>query len=141
MDRHYLKRASMKNVLIVDDEMPVQLTISEGLGIYTKDLNVLTAENGKKAVEVMESFKVDLVVTDLNMSEMDGFELLAYIRKSYLNIPVIVMTGFSTTEIEKKLQTLDIFGYIEKPLNLKDLTDMILNGLAFRDTKSTKALW
>ncbi len=80
----------MKNILIVDDEMPVQLTISQGLGIYTKDLNVLTAENGKKAVEVMESFKVDLVVTDLNMSEMDGFELLSYIRKSYPNIPVIV---------------------------------------------------
>ena len=62
----------MKNVLIVDDEMPFQLTTPEGLGIYTKDLNVLTAENGKKAVEVMESFKVDLVVTDLNMPEMDG---------------------------------------------------------------------
>ena len=122
----------MKNVLIVDDEMPVQLTISEGLGIYTKDLNVLTAENGKKAVEVMESFKVDLVVTDLNMPEMDGFELLAYIRKSHPNIPVIVMTGFSTTEIEKKLQTLDIFGYIEKPFELKYLTNMILSGLAFR---------
>ena len=62
----------MKNVLIVDDEMPVQPTISEGLGVYTKDLNLLTAENGKKAMEVMKSFKVDLVVTDLNMSEMDG---------------------------------------------------------------------
>ena len=62
----------MKNVLIVDDEMPVQLTISRGVGIYTKDLNILTAENGKKAMEVMESFKVDLVVTDLNIPEMDG---------------------------------------------------------------------
>ena len=123
----------MKNVLIVDDEMPVQLTISEGLGIYTKNLNVLTAENGKNAMEVMESFKVDLVVTDLNMPEMDGFELLAYIRESYPNIPVIVMTGLSTTEIEKKLQTLDIFGYIEKPFELKYLTNMILSGLAFRD--------
>ena len=124
----------MKNVLIVDDEMPVQLTISEGLGIYTKNLNVLTAENGKNAMEVMESFKVDLVVTDLNMPEMDGFELLAYIKKSHSTIPVIVMTGFSTTEIEKKLHTLDIFSYIEKPFELKDLTNMILRGLAFRST-------
>jgi DNA-binding NtrC family response regulator len=123
----------MKNVLIVDDEMPVQLTISEGLGIYTKELNVLTAENGKKAMEVMESFKVDLVVTDLNMPEMDGFELLAYIRKSHPNIPVIMMTGFRPTELEKKLRTLDIFGYIEKPFELKYLTNMILSGLAFRD--------
>ncbi len=43
------------------------------------------------------------------------------------------MTGFSTTELEKKLQTLEIFGYIEKPFELKDLTNMILRGLAFRD--------
>jgi CheY-like chemotaxis protein len=49
----------MKNVLIVDDETPVQLTISQGLGIYTKNLNVLTAENGKNAMEVMESFNTD----------------------------------------------------------------------------------
>lgn len=77
----------------------------------------------------MESFKVDLVVTDLNMPEMDGFELLAYTRKNHPSIPVIVMTAFDTSDIEKKLHALDIFGYIEKPFELKDLTNMILNGL------------
>ena len=92
----------MKNVLIVDDEKSFLLSLVEGLLSFAGDFNTLTAENGKKAVEVLKSANIDLVVTDLKMPEMDGFELLAYMSRNYPDIPVIVMTAYCTPEIKEQ---------------------------------------
>jgi CheY-like chemotaxis protein len=71
----------MKTVLVVDDEKSFLLSLEEGLR-HSADFRTITAENGKRAVEALGKNKVDLVVTDLNMPEMDGFQLMAYMLKS-----------------------------------------------------------
>lgn len=119
----------MKNVLIVDDETTFQLTLCDGLKVYDKDFRVLTAENGKKAKEVLDTLPVNLVVTDLKMAEMDGLELLAYMRKNNPYIPVIVMTAFGNPEMERWLRSLGVFAYLEKPFEFLDLKNMIFCGL------------
>ena len=87
------KTLRVREVLIVDDEEPLLLTIAEGLSIYKKYFNLLTATNGADAVKVLKSSPgIDLVVTDLSMPKMDGFELLAYMNRNYPKIPVILMT-------------------------------------------------
>jgi len=123
----------MKNVLIVDDETTFQLTLCDGLKAYDKDFRVLTTENGKKAKEALDTLPVDLVVTDLKMAEMDGLELLAYMRKNNPYIPVIVMTAFGNPEMERWLRSLGIFAYLEKPFEFLDLKNMIFCGLALKD--------
>jgi DNA-binding NtrC family response regulator len=123
----------MKYVLIVDDEKTFQLTLYDGLSIYAKDFRVLTAENGKKAKEVLETIPVDLVVTDLKMAEMDGLELLAYMRTNHPYIPVIVMTAFGNAELENWLRSLGIFAYLEKPFDFIDMKDNIFYGLTIKD--------
>lgn len=120
----------MKNVLIVDDEKNFLLSLSDGLSAYASDFNVLTAGNGKEAVEVLESNKVDLVVTDLKMPRMDGFELLMHINMEHPTIPVIVMTAFGTPEIEDRTENLGAVQYLEKPLDFTELADKIFDGLA-----------
>ncbi|HWR59665.1 MAG TPA: response regulator, partial [Thermodesulfovibrionales bacterium] len=122
----------MKNVLIVDDEKSFLLSLVEGLSVYAADLNVLTAANGRSAVDVLRSAHVDLVVTDLKMPEMDGFELLAFMSRNYQHIPVIVMTAYCTPEIKQKLDALGSFQLLEKPLNFKELVDSIFAELAKR---------
>jgi len=92
-------QALKKTVLIVDDETPFILSLTTGLKRYSSEYNILTAENGKIAVEILESTPLDLVVTDLRMPEMDGFELLAYMSTNFPSIPVIVMSAFGTQEI------------------------------------------
>jgi YesN/AraC family two-component response regulator len=79
----------MKNVLIVDDERPFLLSLTDGLAVYANDFTVVTALNGKEAVKVLDSTEVDLVVTDLRMPKMDGFELLAHMSGQYPNIVVL----------------------------------------------------
>ncbi len=120
----------MKNVLIVDDEKTFLQTVSEGLSLYAAEFNVLTAENGKKAVEILNKVRVDIVVTDLKMPEMDGFELLAYINNNFPGIPVIVITAFGTQEIADRLMRSGAVQYLEKPLDFNELADKIFEGLA-----------
>jgi CheY-like chemotaxis protein len=122
----------MKHVLIVEDEKTFQLTLLDGLRKYEQDFRVLTAENGKVAREVLETLPVDLVVTDLKMPGMDGFELLSLIRKNHPYVPVIVMTAFGNSELEKWLQSVGVFAYLEKPIDFTELTNKILSALALK---------
>jgi len=119
----------VKKVLIVDDEKPFLLSLTDGLAVHAKDFEVVTALNGKEAVKVLDSTGVDLVVTDLRMPKMDGFELLAHMSGSYPDIPVIVMTAYGTPAIEERLQDMGTFHYLEKPLEFNVLADMIFDAL------------
>lgn len=119
----------MKNILIVDDEKSLILSIQAGFESYKEDFNVLTAENGKQAVSVLEETPVDLLVTDLKMPEMDGFELLAYVKTHYPTMPSIVMTAFSTPEIEKRLRKFGTMRLLEKPFDLDDLAQAVIENI------------
>jgi CheY-like chemotaxis protein len=119
----------VKKVLIVDDEKPFLLSLTDGLAAYAKDFEVLTALHGKEAVKVLDSTGVDLVVTDLRMPKMDGFELLAHMSGSYPGIPVIVMTAYGTPAIEERLEDMGTFHYLEKPLEFNVLADKIVDAL------------
>ncbi|MBT8490317.1 MAG: response regulator, partial [Deltaproteobacteria bacterium] len=123
------QKPNSRYVLIVDDEKPFLLSLSDGLSVYQDDFSVVTALNGKEAVKILENYHVDLVVTDLRMPKMDGFELLAYMTQNFPSIPVIVMTAFGTPEIESKMQTLGTYQYLEKPMDITVLANSIFTGL------------
>ncbi len=119
----------MKNVLIVDDEKSLLLTIKAGFAAYQDKFTVHTAENGKIAVSILESIPIDLVVTDLKMPEMDGFELLVHLNAHYPSVPAIVMTAFGTPQIEAKLKKSGMLRLLEKPVDFDELTQAILKCL------------
>ncbi|MFO7570021.1 MAG: response regulator [Smithellaceae bacterium] len=119
------------DVLIVDDEEPLLLTLADGLGMYYQHFHLLTATNGVEAVKLLKTVPIiNLVITDLSMPKMDGFELLAYIKRNYPHIPVILMTAFGTPKIEEVISTLGIFKYLEKPLDINTIADNIFDALA-----------
>ncbi len=96
---------SLKNneklILVVDDEVALLELLSEIL--TTNGYNVLTAENGVEALKLLADNDVDLVLSDVVMPEMDGFELLKEIQKSNLNIAVQLMSGYLGASEEEKL--------------------------------------
>lgn len=119
----------MKNVLIVDDEKSFILSLCRGLEAYASEFNTLTAHNGKAAIEVLKSSRVDLLITDLKMPEMDGFGLLAYMSKMHPEIAVIVMSAYCTPEIKTKLKNYGAFTILEKPIDFQDFVDHVLEEL------------
>lgn len=112
----------MKKVLIVDDEPAVLFALSEALADRRRGLKVATAANGQEALAILESEKVDLVVTDLRMPEMDGFELLACLRRGFPHLPVIVMTAFGAENAARLDGSPEV---LEKPFDVGELKSKV----------------
>jgi YesN/AraC family two-component response regulator len=126
------KLSGVGEVLIVDDEEPFVLSLADGLSSYKKYFNVRTAPNGAEAVKILKLSPIDLVITDLSMPKMDGFELLAYMSRNYPKIPVILMTAYGTRKIEEIVGNMGIFRYLEKPLDVDTVADNIIDALGIK---------
>lgn len=119
----------IKKVLIVDDDQEMLLALKEGLEKYDDTFSVLMAGDGLIAIEKLKHHTISLVVTDLKMPIMDGFSLLAYIMGNYPEIPVIIITGYSTPEMERLAKRGGAVGYIEKPFLINKLAQQIIGTL------------
>ena len=119
----------IKNVLIVDDDQEMLLSVKEGLEKYDETFSVIIAGDGEVAVDKLRKDPVSLVVTDLKMPRMNGFTLLAHIMEGYPDIPVIIITAYSTPEMEKQARRGGAVGYIEKPFMIEDLARKIVAAL------------
>ena len=116
----------VRNVLIVDDDGEMLLALKDGLSKYKETFSVLIAEDGTVAVKILKEKAVSLVVTDLKMPQMDGFALLTHIMENYPHIPVIIITGYSTPDMERLAREGGAVGYIAKPFMLEDLARDIM---------------
>ncbi len=119
----------IKKVLIVDDDQEMLLSLKEGLEKYNETFSVLMAGDGLIATGKLKNFPISIVVTDLKMPRMDGFTLLARIMEQYPDIPVIIMTGYSTPEMQKLAREGGAVGYIEKPFMIEDLARKIMTAM------------
>lgn len=112
-------------VLLVDDEEEVIQVMRrkinwEGLGF----LVIGYADNGVKALEMMEEFQPDVVMTDIKMPYMDGMELAKMIKKEYPATKVLIFTGFDQFEYAKEAIHLEIEEYLLKPVNSVEVTNV-----------------
>jgi CheY-like chemotaxis protein len=119
----------IKNVLLVDDDHEMLIALKQGFDKYKDSFAILLASDGLKAVESLKKNTISLVVTDLKMPGMDGFELLAHIMEHYPDIPVIIITGYSTPEMEHLAREGGAVGYIAKPFLIENLARQILSTL------------
>lgn len=120
----------IRTVLVVDDEVLFLRTVADGFRAFSDKIELVTAANGREALAVLGSRPVDLVVTDLKMPEIDGFQLLAAMSRAHANTPVLVMTAFGTPEIDKRLRGLGVDHYLEKPLDFRALAERVQQTLA-----------
>ncbi len=114
-----------KSILIIDDEPLFLSSVREGLTLRRGDLDVLGACHGQEALDILRSRPVDLVVTDLRMPVLDGFELLTILMRERRGTPVIIMTAFGTPELEDHVREMGAVAYVEKPIDLRTLNEMI----------------
>ncbi len=119
----------IRRVMIVDDDKEMLLSLKEGLERYFDTFRIVTAEDGLMAVDKLREDNISLVVSDLKMPRMDGFTLLAHIMQHYPDIPVIIITGYSTPEMERLAREGGAVGYIGKPFMIEDLARKILTTL------------
>ena len=120
----------METLLVVDDEKNYLLVLKELLA--EEGYEVLTAESGNKALEILESTEPDLVITDMKMPGMSGLDLLEKIKQKDPQLPVVMMTAFGTVEKAVEAMKKGAFDYISisKPFDneiLKETVSQALN--------------
>jgi len=118
-----------QKVLIVDDDHIWLRLIKKKFENYAETFTTLTALDGKEAVVSLKQNMISLVVTDMQMPEMDGLALLAHLSENYPDIPVIIMTAYSTPSSKKTVLDGGAAGYIEKPSVVEDLAKKIIKTL------------
>lgn len=119
----------MQNVLVVDDDAVTRGLLSRVLKAHADIFQVITAKDGQDALQIIEDQTINLVITDLQMPEMDGFALIAHLNEHYPEIPVFVMTAFGNTEVKSQAEAVGTLKYFEKPLNIDVITDCIFEEL------------
>ena len=109
------------NVLIVDDDQAFLRLIQKDLEGFSDSFNVLTAESGNVALDLLKKTYVSFIVSDLRMPAMDGFELLSGILKKFPDIPVYMMTSYDKPKTKDVVIKSGAAGYLKKPFTAIEL--------------------
>lgn len=113
-------------VILVDDEEEVIDVIERKIHWDMLGFDVVgSANNGVKALELVEKQQPDVVITDIKMPYMDGLELSRRLNNDYQNIHIIIFTGFDEFEYAKEAVHLEIEEYMLKPINALELSDCL----------------
>ncbi len=102
------------HILVVDDEPLVRESLGEMLSL--DGYSICTASSGKAACEILKNTKIDILVTDIKMPEMDGTELLRFAKKTHPEVSTIVMTSYGSIESAVEAMKNGAYDYITKPI-------------------------
>lgn len=122
-----------KKVLIVDDEPLILDMLTQSLAVDRERYGVVTALNAKEGFEILSKENVFLVISDIVMPEISGLHLLAQIRAHFPQVEVILMTGYATGEIKRQGRQSNCLHFLEKPIKLRHLLEMIREQIAIND--------
>ncbi|MHC4134293.1 MAG: response regulator, partial [Planctomycetota bacterium] len=111
--------AERPTVLVVDDDRNTRETLKRGLSRAGYD--VLTAEDGSKAVPVLQEREVDLLITDYKMPGIDGLRLAATATVVRPHVAVIMISAFANVDTAVSAIKQGIFDVIEKPVKMRDV--------------------
>jgi len=104
----------MPKIFVIDDDPDICSLLKRFLSRY--GFEVLETHSGKKALNILETFVPDLVMTDFRLEDMDGKALLVKIKEKYPRVPVIIITGYSDIKTAVEVMKLGAYDYVTKPL-------------------------
>ncbi len=129
----------METILIVDDEKNYPLILSAVL--EEEGFETLTANSGQQALKILKDSDVDLVLTDMKMSVMDGIALLEHVKKKDPELPVIMMTAYGTVEKAVEAMQKGAYNYILKPFDNQSMIMYVRKAIdTYRVVKENRQL-
>lgn len=118
-----------KTILIVDDFENTRWVIE--FTLKNQNFEILKATNGKEALAYFDGRKIDLLLTDLNMPEMDGIELIKEVKNipEYRKLPVILLTTEKSSVQRERAMELNITAWIQKPFKTETFLKVVRKSL------------
>jgi len=124
-----------KTILVADDEPNIRRVLE---AVLQKDgFTVITAENGKRAIDAASATAIDLLVTDLIMPDMTGVEVLRDVKKIQPNCAAIVVTAFGTIKTAVEAMRLGAYNYITKPFDVDEVRRLVRQALEHQKQQET----
>jgi CheY-like chemotaxis protein len=120
--------SAKKKILIVDDEQNITWSMEKYLS--KEGYFIATADSAKKGAELLNTSPFDLVITDMKMPDVDGFQFLNWIKKNHNKSKVVIMTAFGSPSVRESAKQMGAFRYFEKPVDLNQLRKFINETLA-----------
>ncbi len=115
-----------KRLLIVDDEETITFSLYQSFIHSQKDYEVVTAASGEEALEKIRENAFDLIVTDIMMPGIDGFELLKIVKKDYPATDVIIMTAYGSETYKERAMKEGAKTYVEKPFDMREFKKIVM---------------
>ena len=109
----------MFSILVCEDDFAIKTMISTKL--KQENYSVHTVQNGQEALNLMEKQQIDLVISDIMMPEMDGYEFVQTLRETKYTLPILMITAKSQLESLEEAFKLGVDDYMVKPLRLEEL--------------------
>ncbi len=122
----------MHRILIVDDSFTARSLIKKSVNICgLQDARFWEADNGKRALEILRNESIDLVLTDVNMPEMDGLNLLKRIKSSpkLFDVPVVVITSLKNDTSERLMLKEQATAVLGKPIAIPEMYRLLKDTL------------
>jgi len=118
-----IKKLKELKILFVEDESDITDVISDTLSKLDVEFHICI--NGKEALEILKNHEISLIVTDINMSVMNGIEFLKIVRNGNNHVDCIVMTAYTEDKYKQIAKDLGVQEYITKPFNFTEFLDSI----------------
>jgi DNA-binding response OmpR family regulator len=117
----------LKKVLIVDDEETLTWSMAKSLSKDRDKYEVIIANNGKEALGLLKKDKIDLVISDIRMPDINGLDLLVQIKMNHPQTKVIIMTAYGSSDVQREANRRGSLFYIEKPFEINDIRKIIID--------------
>jgi len=120
-----------KRILLVDDEANLLYALSTILRMSYPNYEILSSESAEEALKVIKTSTIDLVITDYMFDDkMDGLSLAEHIVNHSPEIPIILITGCGSAEVNSTTYSLGCFAYLEKPFEVEEFLNLVEGVLA-----------
>lgn len=113
-----------KRILVVDDDDQVLFVWSNALA-SARDITLVTAQDGQEALEILDQDGFDVIITDLRMPRMDGYELTEAIRRQDQDITIVWLTGYRDPSRTPMEQRLKVHRCVDKPLTVAQIRSLV----------------
>ena len=117
----------MHQILIVDEEEHLLWALEKNLIPDRDDIKVITASGGERGLELLRNEQIEVLICDIKMpGNIDGFQLILRAKEIAPDARVVIMTAFGSNRIQNLAERVGITHYVEKPFNISDLREVVL---------------
>lgn len=127
----------MKHVLVVDDALDLGRLLKTTLSLIDASMPIVVVPSGEEALLESSRYPLDLLVTDIRLPGISGFELIKKVRVKHPNVRIILITGMTDDDVRRKVNEIKVDAFFYKPMDIPEFTEAARRCLDLHQPKTS----